>query len=70
MSLAGFCFAAPNRFMTQIHRRITEQDLTSGKPVLEYRKFREILPPLFGDLPDYDLKADPFSSERFHEAAV
>jgi hypothetical protein len=70
MSLVGFCFADPNRFMTQIHRRITEQDLTSGKPVLKYRKFREILPSLFGDLPDYDVKADPFSSERFHEAAL
>jgi hypothetical protein len=46
MNLVGFWFAAPNRFMTQIHSRITEQDLTSGKPVLEYRKFREILPPI------------------------
>ena len=71
MNLVGFCFPASNRFMTQIHSRITEQDLTSGKPDLEYRKFREIVPPpLFGDLPDYDLKADPFSSERFHEAAL
>jgi hypothetical protein len=70
MSLVGFCFADPNRFMTQIHSRITEQDLTSGKPVLEYRKFREILPPTVRGPSGYDLKADPFSSERFHEAAV
>jgi hypothetical protein len=45
MNLVGFWFAAPNSFITQIHSRITEQDLTSGKPVLEYRKFREIVPP-------------------------
>ena len=70
MNLVGFCFPAPNRFTTQIHSRIAEQDLTSRKPVLKYRKFREILPPTVRDLPDYDLKADPFSSERFHEAAL
>jgi hypothetical protein len=48
----------------------TEEGLTRRKRGLKYRKFRENLALSPGDLPDYDFKADPFSSKRKYEAAL
>ena len=38
--------------------RMDQQGLTTRKPGLKYRKFRENLPLSLGTLPDYDLQTD------------
>ena len=48
-----------------------EEGLTTYKPGLKYRKFREKQPSTVrATFRIYDLKADPFSPKRQYEAAL